>query len=206
MIISPEIHLAVIIDNRAEFIIEEDGTRKSSKEATDLKEAFEGLGFCVLYFYNLSFQSIAILLQSIQDDVDHSQLSMLFLVFLSKGKTPELYDANKTIVPFEDVLFQNNSHCDLPNIPKIFVFDLACNNEDESQLALPSISQKSLIILAIMHNHQHSIISKIIAKDSSHTSIQECFEDNCKKFGIKYKMWQDSTSSNFYIDSSINSE
>ena len=85
--------------------MEENGTRVINDQAKSLKEAFEGVGFCVLYFNSLSSESIARLLQSFQDNFDHSQLSAFALVFLSKGRTPQLYDANDKVILF-DTVFQ----------------------------------------------------------------------------------------------------
>ena len=108
-----EIALAVIIDNRGEVEVQND-------EAAALKKAFEDLEFAVLYFNSLSSESIATLLEALSK-ADHSQLLMIALVFLSKGKTNELYDADAVTVPYEDVFYHFLS-C---KIPVIFFFDLA---------------------------------------------------------------------------------
>ena len=89
-------------------------------EAAALKTAFEGLEFAVLYFNNLTSESIATLLEALSK-ADRSQLLMIALVFLSKGKTAELYDADGVAVPYEDVFYHFLS-C---SIPVIFFFDLA---------------------------------------------------------------------------------
>ena len=119
LIIFIEIALAVIIDNCGEVKVE-NKERKLNEEAAALKKAFEGLEFAVLYFNSLSSESIATLLEAISK-ADHSQLLMIVLVFLSKGKTAELYDADGVAVPYEDVFY----HFQRCPIPVIYFFDLA---------------------------------------------------------------------------------
>ena len=119
LIISIEIALAVIIDNRGEVKVENE-ERILNDEAAALKKAFEDLEFAVLYFNSLSSESIATLLEAISE-ADHSQLLMIALVFLSKGKTAELYDADGVALPYKDVFYHFLS-CP---IPVIFFFDLA---------------------------------------------------------------------------------
>ena len=73
-----------------------------NEEVSSLKKAFEALECHVLYFNSLYSESIATLLEALSK-VDHSLLSMIALIFLSKGKTHEPYDANNVAIPFEDV-------------------------------------------------------------------------------------------------------
>ena len=98
----------------------ENEERKLNDEAVALKKAFEDLEFAVLYFNSLSSESIATLLEAISK-ADHSQLLMIALVFLSKGKTNKLYDADGVPVPYEDV-FRHFQSCP---IPVIYFFDSA---------------------------------------------------------------------------------
>ena len=118
-IIFIEIYLAVIIDNRGEVKVENE-ERILNEEAAALKKAFEDLEFAVLYFNSLSSESIATLLEAISK-ADHSQLLMIALVFLSKGKTAEFYDADDVAVPYTAV-FDHFLRCP---IPVIFFFDSA---------------------------------------------------------------------------------
>ena len=92
-------------------------------EAAALKIAFEDLEFAVLYFNSLTSEAIATLLEAISK-ADHSQLLMIALVFLSKGKTTELYDADGVAVPYSDV-FRHFQRC---SIPVIFLFDSASDD------------------------------------------------------------------------------
>ena len=119
LIIFIEIALAVIIDNRGEVTVENE-KRILNYEAAALKKAFEDLEFAVLYFSNLTSESIATLLDAISK-ADHSQLSMIALVILSKGKTAELYDADGVAVPYKNV-FHHFQRCP---IPVIYFFDSA---------------------------------------------------------------------------------
>ena len=89
-------------------------------EAVALEKAFENLEFAALYFNNLSSESIATLLKAISQ-ADHSQLLMIALVFLIKGKTNELYDADGVAMPYEDVV----CHFQSCPIPVIYFFDSA---------------------------------------------------------------------------------
>ena len=121
-----EIALAVILDNRGEFKVDlENEKRILNDEADALKKAFEDLEFAVLYLYSLSSESIATLLQAICE-ADRSQLSMIALVFLSKGKTAELYDVDGVMVPYKDV-FDPFKKCSV-DLPVIFFFDSASDH------------------------------------------------------------------------------
>ncbi|XP_019853637.1 PREDICTED: uncharacterized protein LOC109582975 [Amphimedon queenslandica] len=117
--LNKKIYLAVIIDNRGKVKVENE-ERILNDEAAALKKAFEDLKFAVLYFNSLSSESIATLLEAISK-ADHSQLLMIALVFLSKGKTSELYDADGVAMLYAAV-FDHFSECP---IPVIFFFDSA---------------------------------------------------------------------------------
>lgn len=184
---------------------EEDGEKKLSDEAETLKNVFENLEFCVLYFYSLSSKSIETLLQSLQKNV-FSQLSMFALVFLSKGVTPQLYDANKMVVPFRNVFrFFNN-----PAIPKIFIFDSACPIDvvkDDYEYCDTRSLQNSLTLVIAHDDQSFQPIISSIAESFGHTSIKKCFEEVCKQgselHGVKCK-WYSTCDNDIFIGKSIN--
>ena len=189
--------------------MEEDGTRVINDQAKSLKEAFEGVGFCVLYFNSLSSESIARLLQSFRDNVDHSQLSVFALVFLSKGHTPQLYDANNKVVPFDAVFqfFYNNELAELTlaKIPKIFFFDVACLNvKNKNRPLLPQCPEKS-VILAVSHHNPISPAINTLSNNLSRKSIQDCCKDVHKSTGC-YATWIDNIHSEFHFEKSSNEE
>ena len=163
--------------------MEEDGTRVINDQAKSLKEAFEGVGFCVLYFNSHSSESITCLLQSFQDSADHSQLSAFALVFLSKGQTPQLYDANDKVIPFDAVFqFFYNDESPLANVPKLFFFDLLACLDDQRKSSpacplLPQCPEKS-VVLAVAHNDLK--FSPAINTLSSNLS-QKSIQDLCKE-------------------------
>lgn len=175
------IHLAVIIDNREEFKADRATDLELSDEAATLKQAFEGVGFCVLYFKSLSSQSIATLLQSFQDDVDHYLLSIFALVFLSKGKKRQLYDANNEVVPYQDVISIPNSKTNaatinplLPGVSKLFFFDLAsCSSiQEEVSIKLPNNS----LLLHVTHKDLFSHAIDSFAKNLNYTKLRNCLK------------------------------
>uniref|UniRef100_A0A1X7TSD5 Caspase family p20 domain-containing protein n=1 Tax=Amphimedon queenslandica TaxID=400682 RepID=A0A1X7TSD5_AMPQE len=177
--LNKKIALAVIIDNRGEVKVENE-ERILNEEAAALKKAFEDLEFAVLYFNSFSSESIATLLEEFSK-VDHSQLSMIALVFLSKGKTAELYDADDVAVPYS-ALF---CHFERSPIPAIFFFDSLSDdkkkkNDSEIGFHLPlHICPKNSLVLASAHNTASSPVVKEFTEKLSHTSVQECFETIC---------------------------
>uniref|UniRef100_A0A1X7T440 Caspase family p20 domain-containing protein n=1 Tax=Amphimedon queenslandica TaxID=400682 RepID=A0A1X7T440_AMPQE len=217
-----KIALAVIIDNHGDAKVE-------NVEAAALTKAFENLEFAVLYFNSLSSKSIATLLEAISK-ADYSQLLMITLVFFSKGKTPELYDADGVVVPYEDVFchFQKRRP-----IPVIFFFDSASNddeihlqkdidstlddaneshstvadtqNDNDFNLPLRICPQNSLVLVA-RHNSASSPVVKEFTEKLSHTSVQECFETICANNNsttVK-SIWHDTVGDNLFIVKSIN--
>lgn len=192
------IHLAVIIDNREEFKADRATDLELSDEAATLKQAFEGVGFCVLYFKSLSSQSIATLLQSFQDDVDHYLLSIFALVFLSKGKKRQLYDANNEVVPYHDVIFIPDSITNarkplLSGVSKLFFFDLAsCSSiQEEVAIELPNNS----LLLHVTHKDLFSHAIDSFAENLNYTDLTNCLtkvcQENNKLDGVKC-LFQDS--------------
>ena len=191
--------------------MEEDGTRVINDQAKSLKEAFEGVGFCVLYFNSLSSESIARLLQSFRDNVDHSQLSAFVLVFLSKGRTSQLYDANNEVVPFDAVFqFFYNDESPLAKIPKMFFFDLlACRNDQrKSSPARPLLPQfpKKSVILAVAHNDlKFSPAINTLANNLSQKSIQDLCEE-IRQTTDCFVNWCDTIHNQFHFENSSNEE
>ena len=143
LIIFIEIYLAVIIDNRGEVRMENE-ERILNEEALALKKVFEDLEFAVLYFNSLSSESIVTLLEAISK-ADYSQLLMIALVFLSKGKTAEFYDADGVVVPYTAVFdrflgcpipvifFFDSANCDIQKKKKSAVNDTINANDDDAQ-------------------------------------------------------------------------
>ncbi|XP_019862994.1 PREDICTED: uncharacterized protein LOC109591788 [Amphimedon queenslandica] len=183
------IRFAIIIDNCGEAKIEEDGTRKLNEQAKALHEVLEGSGFCVLYLNNLSSATIDNFLRAFKNDVDHSQLSMFALIFLSKGMTPQLYDANNTVVPFEKIFqYFYDDQSPLSEISKVFFFDIAyLDDENKSQPTLPDYPSNSLA-LAIAHNDpDFSFAVETLAQCFNQKSIQDIFATIQEMNGSKTK-------------------
>ena len=190
--------------------MEENGTRVINDQAKSLKEAFEGVGFCVLYFNSLSSESIARLLQSFQDNVDHSQLSTFALVFLSKGQTPQLYDANNE-VPFDAIFkFFYNDESPLAKVPKVFFFDLlAClDDQRKSSPARPLLPQcpENSVILAVAHNNlKFSPAINTFANNLSQKSIQDLCKEIFQITGC-FITWCNTINNNLNFENSSNEE
>ena len=198
-------------------------------EASTLKKAFEDLEFAVLYFNSLSSESIVTLLEAISK-VDYSQLLMIALVFLSKGKTAELYSADGVAMPYE-VVFRHFQRCP---IPYIYIFDSASNDEihlqkendstlddanesnstvadtqNENDFNLPlHICPLNCLVLAARHNSASSpIVKEFTEKLSlSLTSVQECFKTICadnNSTTVK-SIWHETAENDLFIVKSIN--
>lgn len=204
--------MAIIIDCHGEE--NEDGKRNLSNEATSLKEAFERLKFCVLCFTGLVSESIATLLESFQKFVDHSELSMIALVFFSKGDTLQIYDINQTMLPFADVFHffscpTNNDASSLSEVPKLFIFDLMCPNI-LGELNLTDIPKPpNSVILASAHVSQVSPIAVSLSESLNYECIQQCFDDICtqgNKLDQVKCVWYNNTDNKFYISESINTK
>ena len=166
-----------------------------NEEASTLKEALEALECCVLYFNSLYSESIATLLEALSK-ADHSLLSMIALTFLSKGNTPEPYDANNVAIPFEDVFVHFQSF----PIPKVFFFDSACENVND--FSIPICPENSLILAAIHTSLESLPVVEEFRKKLSHTNVQKCFEELCAHNNdsrtVKSK-WHDNIGSSFFI-------
>ena len=178
------IRFAIIIDNCGEVELEEDGTRILNKQAKCLHEVLKGSGFCVLYLNNLSSTAIDNLLRAFKNDADHSQLSMFFLIFLGKGKTPQLYDANNTVISFEDMFqYFHDDESSLSKVPKIFFFDVACLNE--SQPSLPDCPSNSLALATAHSDPSISFAVETLSKYINQKSIQDIFRMIQKRSCLK---------------------
>ena len=202
-----EICFAIVIDNCEEVKLEEDGTKIINDQAKSLKKAFDGVGFCVLYFNSLSSELIAHLLLSFRDNVDHSQLSAFVLVFLSKGQTPQLYDANNEVVPFDAVFqFFYNDELPLAKIPKMFLFDLAClDDQEKSCPSLPQCPEKSVVLAVSHHTLNFSPAINTLSNNLSRKSIQ----DLCKEIHQTtdcFVTWDDTIHNQFKFENPSNEE
>uniref|UniRef100_A0A1X7SVW1 Caspase family p20 domain-containing protein n=1 Tax=Amphimedon queenslandica TaxID=400682 RepID=A0A1X7SVW1_AMPQE len=196
---SDSIRFAIIIDNCGEAKVEEDGTRILNEQAKCLYEVLEESGFCVLYLNNLSSAAIDNFLHTFTNDVDHSQLSMFFLIFLSKGKTPQLYAASDEVIPIGEIFqYFYDNQSPLLRIPKIFFFDIAClDNENKGQPTLPDYPKNSLA-LAIAHNDpDFSLAVETLSKCFNHRSVQDLFKTIQEMSGL------DTNSKNGNIDSEL---
>ena len=209
-----EFHLAVIFDNRL-IKVEENESKELSSQADALKDAFKKLGFFVIHFNGLSSQSIFSFLQFFKDSIDPSQLSLFALVFLSKGRTPQLYDSNNEVVLFQ-VVFRffdvapTSSGLSLLNVPKLLFFDLATTYDKAmDSFELPQCPDNT-ILLAVAHENVSALVIEKFADELSLASVQKCikvtFEELMKNDGKVKCIMRDTIGSKFFIDKSINKE
>ena len=209
-----EIHLAVIFENRL-VKTEDNESEDLSSQADALKNAFKKLGFFVIRFNGLSSQSIFSFLQFFKDSIDPSQLSLFALVFLSKGKTSQLYDCNNEVVPFQDVfrffaIAPTSSGSSLVNVPKLFFFDLAAVKDKALEsFALPQCPDNT-VLLAVAHKNVSALAIEKFADKLSIASVQKCVRGTFEKLmendrEVKCIMC-DTIGSKFFIDKSINKE
>ena len=212
MLVSAEIHLAVIFDNRL-VKMEENESEDLSSQANALKDAFKKLGFFVIHFNGLSSQSIFSFLQFFKDSIDPSQLSLFALVFLSKGRTPQLYDCNNEVLPFQDVfrffaIASTSSGSSLLNVPKLFFFDFATVKDK----ALESFTEcpDNTVLLAVAHKNLSALAIEKFADKLSVANVQKCIKDTHDELTkndseVNCKM-HDTIGSKFFIDKSITKE
>ena len=214
MFVFAEFHLAVIFDNRL-VKIEGNESKDLSSQADALKDALKNLGFFVIHFNGLSSQSILSFLQSFTNSIDPSQLSLFALVFLSKGKTPQLYDCNNEVVPFQNVFrffdtTPTSSSSSLLNVPKFFFFDLATTKDKAmDSFALPQYPDNT-ILLAVAHKSVSASVIEKIVDNLSLTSVQKCVKNTYEEImendnEVKCIMY-DGIGSKFFIDKSITKE
>ena len=210
MYLHAEIHLAVIFDNRL-VKTEDKESEDLSSQADALKDAFKKLGFFVIHFNGLSSQSIFSFLQFFKDSIDQSQLSLFALIFLSKGKTPQLYDSNNEVVPFQDVfriftIAPTSSGSSLVNVPKLFFFDLAAIKDKALEsFTLPQCPDNT-ILLAVAHKKVHvsALAIEKFADKLSIANVQKCVKDTYEELienGEVEPIMYDRIGSKFFIDS-----
>ena len=144
-----------------------------------MKDAFEGLGFCTLCFNNLNLESVRFLLKAFQR-VDCSQLASFALLFLSKGNTNHLYDANNTIVTFEQI-FAFFTDVDAP---KLFLFHLAYDGEPPSdRLVFPDPPNNSIALVVSIKQCTKvspalsSIANNLLPEECHIKPLKQCFEE-----------------------------
>ena len=212
MYLHVEIHLAVIFDNRLAKL-EENESEDLSSQADALKNAFKNVGFFVIHFNGLSSQSIFSFLQFFKDSIDPSQLSLFALVFLSKGRTPQLYDCNNEVLPFQDVfrffaIASTSSGSSLLNVPKLFFFDFATVKDK----ALESFTEcpDNTVLLAVAHKNLSALAIEKFADKLSVANVQKCIKDTHDELmkndsEVNCKM-HDTIGSKFFIDKSITKE
>ena len=130
---------------------------------------------------------------------------MFALIFLSKGKAPQLYDANGEVVPFKDVFHSFPTN----DIPKLFYFELANVDDDKiSKLNLPQCPLNS-VCLVKTHNKLFSPVSPVAShfkEKLGNTSVQDCFNDICVEYnrlnGVKCT-WDGATDSKIFIGTGV---
>ena len=147
----------------------ENEERILNDEAAALKKAFDDLEFAVLYFNSLSSESIATLLEALSK-ADHSQLLMIALVFLSKGKTAKLYDADG--VPYEDV-FHHFSRCPTP---LIFFLDLAVDGTQKEKSSSITDDENDSALSDIYVND--SALDDVLAQNESNLIVAGTHNEN----------------------------
>ena len=195
--------------------IEENESEDLSSQADALKDAFKNVGFFVIHFNGLSSQSIFSFLQFFKDSIDPSQLSLFALVFLSKGRTPQLYNCNNEVVPFQDVfrffaVAPASSGSSLVNVPKLFFFDLAAVKDKALEsFALPQCPDNT-VLLAVAHKNVSALAIEKFADKLSVASVQKCvrgtFEELMKNDREVKCIMCDTIGSKFFIDKSISKE
>ena len=171
------------------------------------------LVFFVIHFNGLSSQSIFSFLQFFKDSIDPSQLSLFALVFLSKGRTPQLYDCNNEVLPFQDVFrffatASTSSGSSLLNVPKLFFFDFATVKDK----ALESFTEcpDNTVLLAVAHKNVSALAIEKFADKLSVANVQKCIKDTHDELmkndsEVNCKM-HDTIGSKFFIDKSITKE
>ena len=142
----------------------------------------EGLGFCTLCFNNLNLESILFLLEVFQR-VDRSQLASFALLFLSKGNTNHLYDANGTVVTFEQI-FAFFKDVGASQIPKLFIFHSAYDGAPPSdQLAFPDPPNNSIALVVSIKQCTkvspaiHSVANNLLPEECHIKPMKQCFEE-----------------------------
>ncbi|XP_019861608.1 PREDICTED: uncharacterized protein LOC109590100 isoform X2 [Amphimedon queenslandica] len=177
--LNDKIHLAIIIDNHSEVKKEDEGTKMIDDDAQKIKEALNTLGYCTLYFKFLSSRSINTLLEVLHH-IDHSQLATFAFVFLCKGKTRHLYDCNSEIIDAEK-FFEclQNDQSPFAQLPKIYYFHLAHDQEPKEKLQVSSTPSKNsiLLITSVIQKNSSVVLDTVTNNLKEGASIQKCFEE-----------------------------
>ena len=148
-------NLAIIINNDNEEPEESSQEKKTGKDdkvpippaivtseqSEVIQNKLEGLGFGVLYFSNLTTESIHQLLEAFAQ-AHHDDLTSFTLVVLSKGSEPLVHDADGQVVPFEEI-FKHFSKGKIAEIPKSFFFHLS-HTDPPNEIAPFTIPKKSV--------------------------------------------------------------
>ena len=173
-----EIHFAIIIDNYWKV---REGTQEND-QVNILKDAMEGLGFCTLCFNNLNLESILFLFEAFQC-VDRSQLASFALLFLSKGNTNHLYDANNTVITY-DQIFAFFKDVGASQIPKLFLFHLAYDGSPPSdRLVFPDPPNNSIALVVSIKQCTKvspaifSVATNLLPEECHIKPLKQCFEE-----------------------------
>ncbi|XP_019861471.1 PREDICTED: uncharacterized protein LOC109589933 [Amphimedon queenslandica] len=194
--LNDKIHLAIIIDNHGKVKKEEDGTKTINDDAQKIKEALNNLGYCTLYFNSLSSRPINTLLEVLHQ-IDHSQLATFAFIFLCKGKTRHLYDCNSEIVEVDKIFGRlQNDQSPFAQLPKIYYFHIAHDQEPKEKLEVSSIPSKNsiLLITSVIQENSSVVLDTVMNNLKQGASIQKCFAEIQEEFNRK-------NNTNMYIDS-----
>lgn len=144
----------------------------------------EGLGFCTLCFNNINLESISFLFEAFRQ-VDHSQLASFALLILSQGYTNHLYDANDTVITFEQIFafFKDGG---ASKIPKLFLFHLAYDGKPPSdRLVFPDPPSNSIALVVSIKQLKHmnvspalpSIVVNLLPEECHSKPLEQCFQE-----------------------------
>lgn len=195
------INFAIIIDNSTE----NKDIESLNDQAKSTKEALENLGFCVLYFNCLSSHCFRLILRAFQE-VDHSQLSIIALVVLSKGNTRHVHGTDNEVITFEE-LFSHFNHNIISRIPKFFFFHLT-HDDTSNQLDFNvNIPKNSIALVASFFHDKNEksypgITSFIANVTYGSRKLSQCFkkiEDQCSKLPEAQCSCQSTLNDNFVL-------
>ena len=115
-----------------------------------VENSLQSLGFHVLYFSDLTSEIIDMLLTVLlQSDI--SDLATLAFIIFSKGKNPQLYDADSNEISFE-MIFDHFQKLSIPTL--IF---LHMNHSDANGLMqLPNTPSNSIVLAVSHHSKENS--------------------------------------------------
>ena len=140
---------------------------------------------------------------------------MFALVFLSKGKNPQLYDWNNEVVPFQDVFHffavaPTSSGSSLVNVPKLFFFNLAAVKDKALEsFALPQCPDNT-VLLAVAHKNVSALAIEKFADKLNIASVRKCirgtFDELMANDNEVKCIMCDRIGSKCFIDKSISKE